>query len=110
MHEVETKKALESNFNHTSSFLCCNITLKQDEYLPVAEGDILAAYIPMHSPLIIAGQETVGSLYMNTSNSTDQILTSNLVELNDSALHLYADIGRSVNKPPNEKIHKTISI
>ena len=107
VHEVEINKTLESNFTNSSSFLCLNTTLKQDEYLPVAEGDILAAYIPMYSALIIAGQKTVGSLYMDTNISSHQIITANLVQLNDSALHLHADIhadiGRSVNTPPNDK-------
>ena len=99
IHEVQTSLALSPQDGGNASFICMDDVLEQEQYLNVSQGDYLAAYIPtLFPPLFIVGTNTPGSLYRDNriflSFSSQQVFMSNLVQVENTSLHLFADVGK----------------
>ena len=101
VHEVEKSLRMSPRNRSDGAFICMDDVLEEGQYLNVSEGDILAAYIPqspIEPPLLIVGANTPGSLYKDTRSPALSLLfadvsMSDLVKVENSALHLYAEVG-----------------
>ena len=107
IHEVQTSLALSPQDGRNVSFICMDDVLEQEQYLNVSQGDYLAAYIPtLLPPLFIVGTNTPGSLYRDNriflSFSSQQVSMSNLVEVENTSLHLFADVGKYICTQNNQ--------
>ena len=99
VHQVETSLQMRPQDGRDTAILCMDDVLQQDQYLNVSQGDYLAAYIPTLSPpLFIVGTNTPGSLYRDTrllsSFSSTTVPRWSLVEVQNTAFHLFADVGK----------------
>ena len=104
VHEVQKSLQLSPGIRNDESFICIDDALEEDQYLNVSKGDILAAYIPLTSPsLLIVGTNTPASfnLYKDTRNPALSLIFADvsmqdLEKVENSALHLYAEVGECI--------------
>ena len=100
IHQLEESVQIETDEVSGASLLCYDRYYEEHEHVSVSEGDYIGVYIPSASPeLSIVGRDIPGSvLYADSRSITtqfflDRLVFSDLYAVQNTAIHLSADIG-----------------
>ena len=105
----EHTQEMDLDESDSNEFVCMDVPLDPDNYFEVVENDRLGAYVkrtningrPLH--IISSGttglglfRDTRGGGFDFTPFTSEVVATSDLEEMTDLGLHLYADIGKGI--------------
>jgi hypothetical protein len=78
---------------------CMEETVDPVDYVLITEGDVIGVVLPNTNPLPVVGSNTSSASSMKKhlhNAATADLLVSEFTEIPDTALHVYANLGKSI--------------